>query len=233
MFGLNKCLIGFCIIMAADASASARILSVAGEVKVRRGMEETWKPAVRSMLLDDMDSILSGEASEALLEMEDGRTFRLGGNAMLDIADLRIITEQQLFLFLTAQKIRNLDPSETDKPIRIQNVSAVRAEDRSVSGSGYQAADNLFWRQETNAVLSMIAQAYYPNAVMKAHKILDVHAKSADKARLYFYLGQSFESLEDRGRALEAYQASIGYCKPDQQPIRTEAAQSIRRIKDH
>jgi len=232
MLRIKLTLFGLLVYTIVDASAGARIVSMQGDVKVRRGLEETWQMAARGMLLEDMDSILNGEASDVLLELEDGRSFRLGGNAILDIADLRLITEQQLFLYLTAQKIRNLDPPETGKPIRIQNVSTVRADDRSDSSVDNQVEDNLVWMQETNAALAMIEQKYYPNAVMKVHKILDAHAKSADKARLYFYLGQSFEALEDNGRALEAYQGCVGYCKSDQDQMRSQAEDAIKRIKN-
>lgn len=230
---MKPILIGLLIYTATDVSAGAHIISLQGDVKVRRGLEETWLRAAEGMLLEDMDSILNGETAEAVLEMDDGRTFRLGSNAILDIADLRRITEQQLFLYLTAKKIQNLDPPGHGGPVRIQNVSTVRAENRSKSGGhGSDAADPLIWKQKANAALAMIEQAYYPNAVVKLHKILDAHASTADKARLHLYLGRSFEAMEDRGRALEAYQTAAAHCTSGQGAVRTESLDAVKRLKN-
>ena len=224
------CFVCLSLFMAGENFAGARILSLKGDVKVRRGMEETWQPAAVNMLLEDMDSILNGETGSVVLSIDDGRTFYMGGNSILDIADLRRITEQQLFLYLTARKIRSLDPPAGEKPIRIQNVSTVRADDRSQTESASTAANDLC-AQETNAALAMAEQAFYPNAVMKMHKILEAHGSIADKGSLYFYLGRSFEALDDRGRALEAYQSVLRYATPKQRSFRSEAESAMKRLK--
>src|SRR3990172_5481601 len=87
------------------AQASVQIIKVKGDVKIRRGMEENWQPASAGAWLDEIDTILTGEATEATLAIKDGKLFTLGSNAVLDVADLRQITESELFLYLMSKKI--------------------------------------------------------------------------------------------------------------------------------
>jgi hypothetical protein len=93
--------------------------------KIRRGVEESWHWAVAGMMLEEIDTILTGEASAVVLETPDGATFRLGSSAILDIADLRKITEQEMFLYLMSQKINQIAPRQKKTHLRIGNVSAI------------------------------------------------------------------------------------------------------------
>ena len=59
------------------AESSVRIKSSSGDVKIRRGVEETWHPASAGTELEEIDSILTGEAGQVVLELTGGGTFRL------------------------------------------------------------------------------------------------------------------------------------------------------------
>jgi hypothetical protein len=42
------------------AAPAVKIISLSGEVKVRRGVEETWHHAAAGMRLEEIDTILTG-----------------------------------------------------------------------------------------------------------------------------------------------------------------------------
>ena len=74
-----------CFLTAAQvllAESSVRIKSSSGDVKIRRGVEETWHPASSGTELEEIDSILTGEGGHVVLELAGGETFRLSHNAM-------------------------------------------------------------------------------------------------------------------------------------------------------
>ena len=77
------------------AFAGAKIIEISGSVKVRRGLEEVWQNATVGMLLEDIDTILTGLNSEVVLETADMTEFRLRESSVLDVSDLRKITKQE------------------------------------------------------------------------------------------------------------------------------------------
>ena len=225
------CLI-FLLGLAGQGSTESRIVSVEGDVKIRRGLEESWLIAAPDMLLEDIDSIMNGETGIVVLQMQDGRNFRMGQNSILDIADLRAISERELFLFLTAKKINSLKVPENQTPVRLQHVSTVRADQKTVADTQDARIQNIAWKREANAALAMVDQSYHPNAVVKIYKILGKYAAGVDRSRLYLYLGKAFEALDENGRALEAYQSALNFSDPStDSSVTVESSEAILRLK--
>ena len=192
------------------SSAQAKILQLSGEVKIRRGVEENWHPASAGMLLEEIDTILTLENAEVVLELGDGATFRLGSNAILDLVDLRKITERELFLYLTAQKIDKLGPTPEKPRLRIANISAVHGESKADTLIASSSAASLRrWQQETNGARALHAQQYFSNAIIKLVKILARYPEVEDCGEVRFYVAKSFEALGQPGQALESYRVAL------------------------
>jgi len=141
------------------AIAGAKVIKISGNVTVRRGVEETWQPASKGMELEDIDTILTGADGIIRLQTSTGRYFELRNNAILDISDLREITEKELFVFLMENKLKNIEPRKGKTPLRIGNVSVVHG--LPVTGSD-SASKNLskinFWIQEKNGAQTLPIQ---------------------------------------------------------------------------
>ncbi len=221
--------------VAQSAPASAvKIISLSGEVKVRRGVEETWHLAAAGMRLEEIDTILTGEASAVILETLDGATFRLNNYAILDIADLRKITEREMFLYLMSNKVNQIPARQEKTRLRIGNVSAVHGEPKA--GSSHRAAEkdeSQSWIQETNGAKALYEQQYYTNAVVKLHKILAKYPNLEDCGEVHFYLGKTFGALSKPGQAGEAYKVALERpCDDDTSKQRAdEARRAIERLK--
>ncbi|MDZ7289007.1 MAG: hypothetical protein ONB44_01365 [candidate division KSB1 bacterium] len=197
------------------AAPAVKIINLTGEVKIRRGMEENWHRAVAGMRLEEIDTILTGEASAVVLETAEGSTFRLGSYSILDIADLRKITERELFLYLMSQKVNRIEPRLEKTRLRIGNVSVIHGE--SKAGSSHRAAESPYgrlperqnWVQETNGAKALFEQDYYPNTIVKLHKILAKYPDVEDCGEIHFYLGKAFEALGKPGQAIDAYKVVL------------------------
>lgn len=225
-------LIGFVLMcpLLAQAAMSVKIVQLRGEVKVRRGVEEKWQAAANGMLLEEIDTIMTLEGGEVELELGNRVAFRLGSNAILDIADLREITERELFLILMSQKVGKLSPRPEKIPLRIGEVSAVR-------GTFFQSADSTppnaataWWRMEANAAQALQAQNFLPNAALKLHRLKGKFPQRQDCGEVSFALARAFEALRQPGRARDEYQATLDECK--KQSCEDAAAQN-RRAETH
>ena len=222
----------------APAQQKVRILSLHGDVQVRRGMDEDWLPARSGMLLRELDTILTGEAAEVVLQITEDSTFRLGENCILDISDLRKITERELFLYLMSQKVKEIDAPVHPAPLRQESVSVVRGEKKHLTeAASMSGALRRQWRLEVNGARALYGQGLYPNAILKNYRILERYYTIPDCGEVHFYLGEAFEKLDERGRALEAYRAAeqrlqAGDCGAPAFDRRAEdIAKAIRRLK--
>jgi hypothetical protein len=186
-----------------------RIVGLRGDVRVRRGLDETWSAAETGMLLKPIDTIFSGETSEVILMLEDGPRFTLGGNAVLDADDLRRITERQMFLFLMSQKIGRMTMPDSASPVHIANVSVVRGSDKRAGTGPLLPADESGWVREKNGARALFEAGYVTNTVVKLHKIIQRYPSIEDRGEIQFALGQAFEALNEPGRAFDAYQRAL------------------------
>ena len=223
------CVLFTFIIGAQVVFADATIRSVAGEVKIRRGVEETWQPAAVGMVLKDMDTILTGRDGIVSLSFSANRTFRLGNNSMLDIVELREISEKELFLFLMSRKVEKIEPGPGKTRLRIGNVSVVHGEAKAKPGAANENFDSAnFLIQEKNGARALFEQELYPNAIIKYHKILGKYNQVNDCGEIYFYLGKAFEAMSQPGQAIDAFEEAID----QSQDQGCNSANSIKRVSE-
>lgn len=192
----------------AIAAPLAKILNLSGDVKVRRGLDETWQPARPGILLEEIDTILSLEGM-VTLEIEEGVIFRLGSNSILDIGDLRKITKREMFLFLMSEKVDRINPRTEKTRLRVGNVSVVHGESKAESAEMTDNQDSQKWIQEFNGAKALYDHDYHTNTIVKLNKIFNKHSVINDCGEIHFYLGATFEKLNEPGQAVDAYQIAI------------------------
>ena len=220
------------------AIAGAKVTKLSGEVNIRRGVEEDWQPASDGILLEDIDTILTGADGVVVLQTNDGIKFELGNNSILDISDLRKISEKELFLYLMSKKVQKIEPRNGKTRLRIGKVSVVHGESKveseNVPGNNSKSD---FLIQEKNGARALHEQSLYPNSIIKYHKILEKYDAGKDCGEIHFYLGKSFEALNQIGQAIDAYQEAIdqlqqpGCDNPNAKKWSAEAKQAIEKLK--
>ncbi|MFQ5632238.1 MAG: tol-pal system YbgF family protein, partial [bacterium] len=123
--------------------------------------------------------------------------------------------------------------------LRITNVSVVRAENKAAStkSGNNTASDNRLWLQETNGARAMYFQEFYPNAIMKLHKIIRKNPNLEQCSEIFYYLAKSYEEIDEPGRALEAYRIVIANAENDaceaehRAEMIADASRAIKRLK--
>ena len=64
---------------------------------------------------------------------------------------------------------------------------------------------------EINGAKALYDHKYYPNTIVKLHAILDKNIAPEDQVTVYYYLGKSFENIDETGRAVNAYKSSLEF----------------------
>ena len=217
---------------ALDVWADAVIERVKGEVKIRRGLEERWIDAHRGDELQDIDTILSKEG-HVELRLKDGSVFKMGSHSILDIGDLRAISRQEMFLFIMSQKVQKMTPRKSRSTLHVENVSSVHGEKKSTAAPAAHAPAAPKWELAFNAACAMYEQNYYPNTVIKLHKILNRYPDMDDCGKVYLVLGKSFEALDEPGQALDRYRRAMEIAAQcEDETVVNEAEKAIRRLSD-
>jgi hypothetical protein len=194
------------------AEISIKIIGTTGDSKVRFGLDEKWHKASIGLELKEIDTILTGEDGEIVLQFEGGKKFVLGNNSILDIGDLREIQEKELFLFLMSKKVENIQQREQKTKLRIGDVSLVYGESKGKTDS-IQADNNQkdLGEKEINGALALYIQKYYTNTLYKLHNLIDKYKSKINMGKVHFYIAKAFEALDKKGQAMDAYQNVIDY----------------------
>jgi hypothetical protein len=190
-------------------SERVKIIEVKGDVHIRQGVEETWQTAKPGILLEDIDSILSGKNGRAVLETDDGRRFELSSNSQIDIADLRQLSNEELFLHLMKEKLKKIGTRQGKTPLRVGTVSAVHGSSQDSLQNSPAIEMVVDPEPVLNGIRDLFIQDYYPNTILKIHRFIDLYPVTSDCGELSYYLGRSFEELQQPGQAMEAYRTSI------------------------
>ena len=208
---MKTLLLTFAIIIGSFATLSAQvsIVKLSGEVKIRQGLQEEWKGAGVGILLEDIDTILTGERGEVVLALRDGSQFTLGANALLDIGDLRTIGEKELFLYLTKQKVNRLEKRDGTQRIKLSPVSVVHGLDNDEEQQSSTENSMRVGEPAKNGIRALYHQGYYPNTIFKLDRLMKDGWAFNDCGEFQFYLGKSFQEMNRNGQAIEAFRSVI------------------------
>lgn len=184
-------------------AAPVHILQIGGQVQIRRGMDESWSLANAGASLEDMDSIMTGPESGVTLQLADGTLFRLGSLAMIDIADLRRLSQQEMFLYIMSQKVDKLPAPPAGTRLEIGSVSVVHGENKAAGAPANASSD--FADKEFNGARALQQQRFYTNAIVKYHKLRKSYEHVSVCGLLQYELGYCFEQIQQPGQALDYY----------------------------
>ncbi|MEL6821059.1 MAG: hypothetical protein AAFP70_04800 [Calditrichota bacterium] len=191
----------------------ARIVQLNGDVQIRRGLDEDWSKAKNDMLLKEIDTILTGESGQVVLELSDGRQFSLRSNSILDIADLRKISEKELFLFLMRQKVDRLEDREAPAQLKLGKVSVVHGNKSKQQQAAEHTKGNNEFVRESNGVSALYEHGFFSNVIIKAHRILDRKPEISECTMIYEQLAEALEAVEKPEQAKQQFKAALEHAQ--------------------
>jgi hypothetical protein len=191
------------------AETSITVLAIHGCSQIRHGMNEKWEPAQVGQVLRKMDSIVTGPGTTVTILRADGFKTTIPEKCLLDIFELEPVSEQDLILFLTGEKLREMQPLREKPDLKLSPVHIIHGEKYEIPATDSILFNTQIAELEMNGVRMLLQIKYFANAIIKLNKIKRIFGNKIDMPEAEFQEAVCFESIQFLGNALAIYEKII------------------------
>jgi len=201
-----------CLVAFADAGDIV-VQKVQGDVRVRHGITEVWMKAKPGDVLRPNDTMKTGKGASAVISAPvetsspaGSRNISLPPEVMVDMSDLRDLSQEELMLKLTMEKVRSSSYEWKNNDLRLPNAAVVRGPDRTPSTrlSENAVEEGVF---QLNGTRVLFANRFYSTCALKAVEVLRRFPELEAEVDHRLMVAEALEKSNLRGEALNEYVA--------------------------
>ncbi len=175
-----------------------------GEVLLRPGVAETWVKARAGEVLNPDATLKTGKHSSAVIVLRaSNKTISLPPEVMVDISDIRELTQEELMLKLTMERVRASSYEWKNKEMDIPGSTTFRGEDKERSAVP-DAGDLEEGRFQLNGTRVLYNNGFYSTSALKAMDVLRRYPPLA-KFDSRLLIAEALEKSNLKGEALNEY----------------------------
>jgi hypothetical protein len=177
-----------------------------GEVAVRHGVTEAWtKIAIGDVLKPD-DTMKTGKKSSAVISVGNAKRISIPPEVIVDASDFRTLTQDELMLKLTMEKVRSTSYQWKNDELNLPNTTAVHGPDKSTS-TPLLENDLQNGALQMNGARLLFDNSYFSTCALRGLEIFRLYPPMGEKFENRFLVAQSLEKANLRGEALNHYTA--------------------------
>ena len=197
-----------CVIAA--HAGSITIQKMNGDVTVRHGVTEEWTTVAAGDALRPNDSMRTGKTGSATLLVQEGsggsmRRLALPADVIVDMSDVRELTQEELMLKLTMQKVRATPEPDRNGGPQISNAAVMHGTD---AGRGAIAEnDPQVGRSLLNGAKVLLENGFSATAVLRTMEVFRLFPSLAGIVDNRLALAGAMEKANLRGEAVTEYHA--------------------------
>ena len=193
---------------AAAAAGDVVVQKVQGEVRVRQGVTEVWNAVAVGDVLKPNDTMRTGNRGSAVLVMraagKSDRKISLPADVLVDVSDIRDLTQEELMLKLTMAKVRSSSYEWKEKELQIPNATVVHGQDNGGT-SGLQENTSATGTLQWNGVRVLVDHGFYSTGVLRMMEVFLSYPALAAEAERRIFFAEALEKSQLRGEALAEY----------------------------
>lgn len=175
-----------------------------GDVYVRHGVAEVWTRVVAGDVLKPDDTMKTGKKGSALLVVSGSKRMMLPAEVIVDVSDIRDLSQEELMLKLAMEKVRASSYQWKNDEMNISNAAFVHGPDRTPSKPLTENEIEI-GRFEWNGTKVLYDNGYYSTSALKAMGVLRRYPSLGDKFENRLLVAQALEKAHLRGEALSEY----------------------------
>jgi hypothetical protein len=192
-------------------AGSITIQKANGEVAVRHGVTEVWTAVAAGDALRPNDSMRTGKNGSATLLVQEGqanavRRLVLPADVIVDMSDVRELTQEELMLKLTMQRVRATPEPDRNGAPQISNAAVMHGTDAGRS-SVMTENDPLIGRSLLNGAKVLLENGFSATAVLRTMEVFRLFPSLAGIIDNRLVLAGAMEKANLRGEAVAEYQA--------------------------
>src|SRR5512140_1473328 len=206
-----------------------------GDVAVRHGVTEVWTSVAVGDVLRPDDTMKTGKKGSAVLSAPLKSTgavkrITLPPEVIVDLSDVRELSQEELMLKLTMERVRASSYQWKNDELHIPNASVVHGANRS---AGTPLADNdpqsglLQW----NGTRVLFDNGFYSTCALKAIELFRLYPSVGAKFENHLMTAEALEKANLRGEALSEYTGMLQMegITPAQQTVVKERIAALKK----
>ncbi len=225
-----------CLLPAFATLAAAQGISVQkiqGDVQVRHGVTEQWSTIASGDALKPDDSMRTGKNGLAIiLALKGGvqKHITLPAEVIVDMADVRDLTPEELMLKLTMERVRT-SPYISPEDLTAPNAGVVHGANEA-SGPNLPENDPAAGTMQWNGARVLFDNGFYSTCALKGMELYRLYPETAKHYADRIIVAQSLERANLRGEALSEYNAILAL-KDLSQSQQASVRQEMKLLQEH
>jgi hypothetical protein len=183
-------------------AADFTVRAVKGTVEVRRGVMEEWRKVKVGDLLKPEDSMRTGPGASATIEM-DKRKLVVPELTILDISDVRQLSQEDFLLKLAMENILAVPPREKDE-LSIPSATVLHGENKSKADLPV-STDGKVGEMQLHGARVLYDNTYYATSILKSKETLRTHPEVRSNYDARFTVAMAFEKMKLTKEAITEY----------------------------
>ncbi len=198
----------FVIVLVAALTLQAEefvVKGLKGKAKVRHGVLETWTSVSVGDTLKPEDTILTDRGSTLVIVKPEGARFSIPESTMLDIADLRNLTQDELLLRLAMENIQSVPSQKRSNDLTVPNTTIIHGNDLSKDAEALKLPRTEVGSLQMNGVEVLYNNSLYASGILKSKALMRLFPEARDEFAFRLQLAKAFEQVNLYDEALTEY----------------------------
>jgi hypothetical protein len=175
-----------------------------GDVSVRHGVAEAWTRVAVGDVLKPDDTMKTGKKGSAVLSVNPAKRIMLPAEVIVDVSDMRDLSQEELMLKLTMEKVRASSSEWKRDEMNIPDIRIAHGPDRTpkepLTPNHVEQG-----RFEWNGTKVLFENGYYSTSALKAMDVLRRYPSLGEKFENRLLVAEALERASLRGEALSEY----------------------------
>ena len=209
---MKTALVAAVLFLAVRATAGEIVVQkMQGAVSVQHGVTETWTKVAPGDVLRPDDTMKTGKKGSAVIVVPSStagasRTVVLPGEVIVDMSDIRDLTQEELMLKLTMEKVRASSYQWKSDDLRIPSAAVVHGADKS-SNLNLSESDPATGVLELNGAHVLFENGFFATCALKAMEVFRLYPPLGKEFRDRMMVAEALEKANLRGEAVNEYGA--------------------------
>jgi hypothetical protein len=211
---MKTALVVAALFLAVPATAGEIVVQkMQGAVSVRHGVTETWTKVVSGDVLRPDDTMKTGKKGSAVIVVPSSiasagtsRTVVLPGDVIVDMSDIRDLSQEELMLKLTMEKVRASSYQWKSDDLRIPSAAVVHGADKS-SDLALSESDPATGVLQLNGAHVLFENGFFATCALKGMEVFRLYPPLGKEFRSRMMVAEALEKANLRGEAVNEYGA--------------------------